>query len=311
MTALSPHYAIQMFIEDPFRGFLAMGAAVLAVTGAEALYADMGHFGRSPIRFSWLFFVLPALVLNYLGQASLLMRDPASLESPFYLLAPDWFQYPLLIIASLAAVIASQAVITGAFSVTQQAIQLGFIPRMSIKHTSETAAGQIYIPVINWALMIAVILLVLVFQRSSNLTAAYGIAVTGAMLIDNFLLAVVLFQMWKWKWWMAVPLLAMFFAARHRLSRRQPDQDPRWRLGAAGDRPGHLHPADHLVARAGADAPEHGRRHRSRSRSSPRARTTAPPASRAPRSSWPRPVRACPRRCSTTSSTTRCCTNAW
>ncbi len=211
MTALSPHYAIQMFIEDPFRGFLAMGAAVLAVTGAEALYADMGHFGRSPIRFSWLFFVLPALVLNYLGQASLLMRDPASLESPFYFLAPEWFQYPLLIIASLAAVIASQAVITGAFSVTQQAIQLGFIPRMSIKHTSETAAGQIYIPVINWALMIAVILLVVVFQRSSNLTAAYGIAVTGAMLIDNFLLAVVLFQMWKWKWWMAVPLLAMFF----------------------------------------------------------------------------------------------------
>jgi len=211
MTALSPHYAVQMFIEDPFRGFLAMGAAVLAVTGAEALYADMGHFGRAPIRFSWLFFVLPALVLNYLGQASLLMRDPAALESPFYFLAPEWFQYPLLIVASLAAVIASQAVITGAFSVTQQAIQLGFIPRMTIKHTSETAAGQIYIPVINWALMIAVILLVVVFQRSSNLTAAYGIAVTGAMLIDNFLLAVVLFQLWKWKWWMSVPLLALFF----------------------------------------------------------------------------------------------------
>ncbi len=211
MTSLSPHYAVQMFIEDPFRGFLAMGAAVLAVTGAEALYADMGHFGRAPIRFSWLFFVLPALVLNYLGQASLLMRDPAALESPFFFLAPEWFQYPLLIIASLAAVIASQAVITGAFSVTQQAIQLGFIPRMTIKHTSETAAGQIYIPVINWALMIAVILLVVVFQRSSNLTAAYGIAVTGAMLIDNFLLAVVLFQLWKWKWWMSVPLLAMFF----------------------------------------------------------------------------------------------------
>ena len=212
ITALSPHYAAQMFIEDPFRGFLAMGAAVLAVTGAEALYADMGHFGRAPIRFSWLFFVLPALVLNYLGQASLLMRDPAALESPFYFLAPEWFQYPLLIVASLAAVIASQAVITGAFSVTQQAIQLGFIPRMSIKHTSETAAGQIYIPVINWALMIAVILLVVVFQRSSNLTAAYGIAVTGAMLIDNFLLAVVLFQLWKWKPWLSVPLLGMFFA---------------------------------------------------------------------------------------------------
>ena len=211
LAALSPHYAAEMFIADPFRGFLAMGAAVLAVTGAEALYADMGHFGRAPIRFSWLWFVLPALTLNYLGQASLLIRDPSSLESPFYFLAPGWFQYPLLIIASLAAVIASQAVITGAFSVTQQAIQLGFIPRMTIKHTSETAAGQIYIPVINWALMIAVILLVLVFQRSSNLTAAYGIAVTGAMMIDNFLLAVVLFQLWKWKPWMAVPLLALFF----------------------------------------------------------------------------------------------------
>ena len=211
LWALSPQYAASMFIADPFRGFLAMGAAVLAVTGAEALYADMGHFGRAPIRVSWLWFVLPALTLNYLGQASLLIRDPSSLESPFYFLAPEWFQYPLLIVASMAAVIASQAVISGAFSVTQQAIQLGFIPRMTIKHTSETAAGQIYIPVINWALMIAVILLVFVFQRSSNLTAAYGIAVTGAMMIDNFLLAVVLFQLWKWKPWLAVPLLATFF----------------------------------------------------------------------------------------------------
>ncbi|MBW8784203.1 MAG: potassium transporter Kup [Novosphingobium sp.] len=212
LYALSPHHAAALFITDPMRGFLAMGSAVLAVTGAEALYSDMGHFGRPPIRLSWLVFVLPALVLNYLGQASLLMREPAALKSPFYFLAPDWFQWPLLIIASLAAIIASQAVITGAFSVTQQAIQLGFIPRMSIKHTSETAAGQIYIPVINWALMIAVILLVLVFKRSTNLTAAYGIAVTGAMLIDNFLLTVVLFQLWKWKPWTAVPLLALFFA---------------------------------------------------------------------------------------------------
>ena len=211
LGALSPNHAAEMFIADPFRGFLAMGSAVLAVTGAEALYADMGHFGRPPIRVSWLVFVLPALVLNYLGQASLLLRSPAALESPFYHLAPEWFQWPLLIVASMAAVIASQAVITGAFSVTQQAIQLGFIPRMSIKHTSLTH-GQIYIPVINWALMIAVILLVLMFQRSSNLTAAYGIAVTGAMLIDNFLLAVVLFHLWKWKRWLSVPLLAVFFA---------------------------------------------------------------------------------------------------
>ncbi len=208
--ALSPHHAVNMFLADPFRGFLAMGSAVLAVTGAEALYADMGHFGRSPIRVSWLFIVLPALVCNYLGQAALLSRNPDALASPFYFLAPDWFQWPLLIIASAAAVIASQAVITGAFSVTQQAIQLGFIPRMSIKYTSVNA-GQIYIPVINTALMIAVIVLVLMFQKSSNLTAAYGIAVTGAMAIDNVLLAVVLFQMWKWRSWLSMPLLALFF----------------------------------------------------------------------------------------------------
>ena len=209
--ALSPHHAFNLFLNDPFKGFLAMGSAVLAVTGAEALYADMGHFGRRPIRVSWLAIVLPALVCNYLGQAALLLRDPSALQSPFYFLAPDWFQWPLLIIASAAAVIASQAVITGAFSVTQQAIQLGFIPRMSIKHTS-LAAGQIYIPVINTALMIAVILLVLVFQRSENLTAAYGIAVTGAMTIDNVLLAVVLFNMWQWKRWFSIPLLVLFFS---------------------------------------------------------------------------------------------------
>ena len=211
VEALSPHHAVTMFVADPWRGFVAMGSAVLAVTGAEALYADMGHFGRNPIRVSWLTLVYPALTLNYLGQASLLLRDARSLESPFYLLAPEWFQWPLLLIASAAAVIASQAVITGAFSVTQQAIQLGFIPRMQIKHTSEAAAGQIYVPAINWALMVAVILLVLVFQRSANLTAAYGIAVTGAMLIDNILLAVVLFHLWKWKPWVSLPLLAIFF----------------------------------------------------------------------------------------------------
>ena len=212
LGALSPHHAAELFLTDPWRGFLAMGSAVLAVTGAEALYADMGHFGRNPIRVSWLFFVLPALVMNYLGQASLLLRHPEALKSPFYFLAPEWFQWPLLILASAAAIIASQAVISGAFSVTRQGIQLGFIPRMSITHTSETALGQIYIPIVNWVLMIAVILLVLVFQRSSNLTAAYGIAVTGAMLIDNVLLAVVLFQLWNWKPWAAIPLLALFFA---------------------------------------------------------------------------------------------------
>jgi KUP system potassium uptake protein len=211
LQALSPHHAVRFFVRDPLPAFLALGSVVLAVTGAEALYADMGHFGRNPIRVSWLFFVLPALILNYMGQGALLMRDAAALNSPFYNLAPESLQFPLVILATMAAVIASQAVISGAFSVTQQAIQLGFIPRLRIEHTSAATAGQIYIPLVNWALMVMVILLVLSFRSSSNLTAAYGIAVTGAMLIDNCLLAVVLFTLWQWPKRYAVPLLALFF----------------------------------------------------------------------------------------------------
>lgn len=211
LWAFLPTYAVNFFVIDPLAAFLALGSVVLAVTGAEALYADMGHFGRKPIRFSWLWFVLPALMCNYMGQGALLMRDAAAVQSPFYFLAPEYLRLPLVGIATAAAIIASQAVITGAFSVTQQGIQLGFIPRLRISHTSASTAGQIYIPLINWALMIAIILLVLTFQTSSNLTAAYGIAVTGAMLIDNCLLAVVLFNLWKWKKRYAVPLLAIFF----------------------------------------------------------------------------------------------------
>ncbi len=212
LWAFSPHYAVQFFLIDPERAFLALGSVVLAVTGAEALYADMGHFGRKPIGVSWLFFVLPALILNYMGQGALLFRDgDAALVSPFYNLAPDALQLPLVILATAAAVIASQAVISGAFSVTQQAIQLGFIPRLRIEHTSASTAGQIYIPLVNWALMIMVILLVLFFRTSSNLTSAYGIAVTGAMFIDTCLLGVVLFRLWHWPVYLAVPLLAVFF----------------------------------------------------------------------------------------------------
>jgi KUP system potassium uptake protein len=212
LWAFSPHYAVNFFLIDPERAFLALGSVVLAVTGAEALYADMGHFGRKPIGVSWLFFVLPALILNYMGQGALLFRDGASaLVSPFYNLAPDALQLPLVVLATAAAVIASQAVISGAFSVTQQAIQLGFIPRLRIEHTSASTAGQIYIPLVNWALMIMVILLVLFFRTSSNLTSAYGIAVTGAMLIDTCLLGVVLFRLWHWPVYFAVPLLAVFF----------------------------------------------------------------------------------------------------
>ncbi|MCW3835550.1 potassium transporter Kup [Sphingomonas canadensis] len=211
LWALDPLYAVAFFADDPLAAFLALGSVVLAVTGAEALYADMGHFGRKPIRVSWLWFVLPALMCNYMGQGALLMRDAAALKSPFYNLAPEALQLPLVGVATMAAIIASQAVISGAFSVTQQAIQLGFIPRLRIEHTSAATAGQIYIPIVNWALMVMVILLVLTFQTSSNLTAAYGIAVTGAMFIDNCLLAVVLFSLWKWQKRYALPLLALFF----------------------------------------------------------------------------------------------------
>ena len=212
LWALSPIYAVEFFMHGPLRAFLALGSIVLAVTGAEALYADMGHFGRNPIRFSWLIVVLPALMCNYMGQGALLYRaGAAALESPFYMLAPKFLQLPLVILATGAAIIASQAVISGAFSVTQQAIQLGFIPRLRIEHTSASTAGQIYIPLVNWLLMTMVILLVLFFQTSSNLTAAYGIAVTGAMTIDNFLLGVALYKLWQWKPYQAIPLLALFF----------------------------------------------------------------------------------------------------
>lgn len=216
LWSLSPSNAVLFFMDDPLRGFLALGSVVLAVTGAEALYADMGHFGRRPIRISWLWIVLPGLMLNYLGQGAMIMSmTPAeaneAIRNPFFLLAPEDFRLGLVLLAIAATIIASQAVISGAFSLTQQAIQLGFMPRLRIQHTSERAAGQIYIPVINWALMVAVILLVLQFGSSSNLAAAYGIAVTGAMFIDTCLLAVLLLSIWKWNRWFVMPLLALFF----------------------------------------------------------------------------------------------------
>jgi KUP system potassium uptake protein len=216
LTAMfNPLNALKFFFADPLRAFIAMGSVVLAVTGAEALYADMGHFGRRPIKFSWIYFVMPALLLNYMGQGAMLLslvpdEALATVKNPFFFLAPEQFRLPLVLLATAATIIASQAVISGAFSVTQQAIQLGFIPRLRITHTSESAAGQIYIPLINWALMLMVILLVVMFGSSSNLAAAYGIAVTGAMAIDTVLLAVVLFSLWNWKKWQAIPILLIF-----------------------------------------------------------------------------------------------------
>ncbi len=211
LWGLSPHWAVLFFAANPTLAFLALGSVVLAVTGAEALYADMGHFGRRPISAAWLYLVLPALMLGYLGQGAMMLDNPATAQNPFYLMAPDWSRLPLVILATAATVIASQAVISGAFSVAQQSVQLGFLPRLKIIHTSARSAGQIYIPIINWALLILVILLVLGFRTSDNLAAAYGIAVTGTMTITTMMIAVLVLNIWRWPRWWAMPLLAVLF----------------------------------------------------------------------------------------------------
>jgi KUP system potassium uptake protein len=212
LWALSPHHAALLFWNDDLTGFLALGAVVLAVTGAEALYADMGHFGRLPIRLAWYLLILPALVLNYFGQGALLLTRPETIENPFFHLAPAWAAIPMVILATAATVIASQAVISGTFSVTQQAIQLGYIPRMKMVHTSAHEIGQIYIPFLNWLLLICVTALVLGFGSSSNLAAAYGVAVTGTMLIDTLLVATVMALLWKWGRNKILLLAGLFFA---------------------------------------------------------------------------------------------------
>src|SRR3954452_322538 len=196
LRALSPTYAVSFFLDHGSAAFLALGSVVLAVTGAEALYADMGHFGRQPIRLSWLSVVLPALVLNYFGQGAMLLGDPKGADSPFYRLVPDWGQLPVVVLATMATVIASQAVISGAFSVTRQAVQLGFLPRLTIHHTSEEEVGQVYTPAINMVLFVAVVALVLGFGSSEKLAAAYGIAVTGTLAIDTILFFVVVRVLW-------------------------------------------------------------------------------------------------------------------
>lgn len=198
LAALSPVHAARFFLINPTLAFLALGSIVLAVTGAEALYADMGHFGRKAIMVSWLYVAFPCLLTNYLGQAALVMRAPATIESPFFLLAPDWARLPLVVLATMATIIASQAVISGAYSVSQQAVQLGYLPRLKILHTSAKAAGQIYIPLVNWGLLVMVILLVVGFGSSSSLAAAYGIAVTGTMVITALMLGILTFAVWKW-----------------------------------------------------------------------------------------------------------------
>lgn len=203
LAAVNPLHALRFLMGNSLLGFLALGAVVLCITGAEALYADMGHFGARPIQYAWLGYVMPALVINYFGQGALLLSDPSAIENPFYLLAPEWARYPLVILATVATVIASQAVISGAFSITQQAIQLGYTPRLEIQHTSEMQKGQIYLPAINWMLLLSIIALVLGFGSSSSLAAAYGIAVTGTMLITNVLAVAVAVRVWRWSPWRA------------------------------------------------------------------------------------------------------------
>ncbi len=211
LAAINPMHALHFFRANGMHGFLILGSVVLCVTGSEALYADMGHFGRRPIRFAWFWLVFPALLANYFGQGALLLaRGQDVVENPFYGLAPQWFLYPLVVIATLAAVIASQALISGAFSLAQQAIQLGFSPRMTIVHTSNEASGQIYVPEVNTILMIACVSLTLMFQKSGNLAAAYGIAVMGTMVITTILLFSVERRIWHWPLWQALLLCGLF-----------------------------------------------------------------------------------------------------
>jgi KUP system potassium uptake protein len=212
LVALDPRHAVRFFLLDGWLAFLALGSVVLALTGAEALYADMGHFGKRSIRIAWFAFALPALMLNYFGQGALLIGDPGAIDSPLYRLVPEGWRLAMLVLATCATIIASQAVISGAFSVTRQAIQLGLLPRMRIVHTSAEEIGQIYLPFINWMLCVFVMALVFGFQSSSNLASAYGVAVTGTMMIDTILVGLVMFLLWRWPPWLAGLAFAGLFA---------------------------------------------------------------------------------------------------
>jgi KUP system potassium uptake protein len=210
LYALNPYWAAEFFIHHGVHAWLALGAVVLAVTGGEALYADMGHFGRQPIRISWMYFVMPALVLNYFGQGAFLLQHPTEVHNPFFALVPISLQIPMVVLATLAAVIASQAVISGAFSLARQAIQLGYLPRLQLVHTSDQTIGQVFLPWVNRILLILVMALVLLFQTSSNLASAYGVSVTGSMLIDTILLIILASNRWRVSPWIVWPVGTIF-----------------------------------------------------------------------------------------------------
>jgi KUP system potassium uptake protein len=212
LAAVSPSYALAMVLDQPVLSFLALGAVFLVVTGSEALYADMGHFGRHPIRLAWVSLVLPALLINYFGQGALLISDPTAVSNPFYGLAPEWARVPLIVLATAATVIASQALISGAFSLTQQAVQLGYLPRMDVDHTSPREIGQVYMGTVNYMLMLACLIVVFTFGSSSNLAAAYGVAVTTTMVITSGLLYVVMRHRWGWSRALAGWVTALFIA---------------------------------------------------------------------------------------------------
>ena len=211
LWALNPLYALKFMWAQPLITFIILGAVVLCVTGGEALYADMGHFGKKPIRLAWFAVVMPALTLNYFGQGALLIKNPAAVKNPFCLMAPDWALVPLVILATLAAVIASQALISGAFSVTKQVIQLGYLPRLQILHTSENETGQIYLPLVNWGLFVMIVLAVVLFKSSNDLAAAYGIAVCTDMLITTILTFFVIRYSWKYPLWLCIAATGFFF----------------------------------------------------------------------------------------------------
>ena len=211
LKAISPSYGVAFFSAHPKVAFISLGAIVLTITGAEALYADMGHFGRAPISRAWFLIVFPALTLNYMGQGSLILNSPSAIDNPFFLLIPHWGRVPMVVLATVATVIASQSVISGAFSVTRQAVQLGFLPRLTIRHTSAREIGQVYVPAVNWFLLAAVVALVLGFGSSTALASAYGIAVTGTITVDTLLFLVVVRLLWRKPRWLVALGAAVFF----------------------------------------------------------------------------------------------------